>query len=107
MSEAVCRRLRIHGVVQGVGFRYSLQREAQRLGLSKTHFTNSTGLPDPQHYSTARDLARLAQAIIRDFPDYYPIYAKKEYRYNRISQPNRNRLLWLDPTVDGVKTGHT
>jgi D-alanyl-D-alanine carboxypeptidase (penicillin-binding protein 5/6) len=81
--------------------------EAQRLGLSKTHFTNSTGLPDPQHYSTARDLARLAQAIIRDFPDHYPIYAKKEYTYNRISQPNRNRLLWLDPTVDGVKTGHT
>jgi D-alanyl-D-alanine carboxypeptidase (penicillin-binding protein 5/6) len=81
--------------------------EAQRLGLTKTHYVNTTGLPDPQHYSTARDLARLAQAIIRDFPEYYPIYSKKEYSYNRITQPNRNRLLWLDPTVDGVKTGHT
>ncbi len=81
--------------------------EAQRLGLTKTHYVNTTGLPDPQHYSTARDLARLAQAIIRDFPDYYPIYSKKEYTYNRITQPNRNRLLWLDPTVDGMKTGHT
>jgi len=81
--------------------------EAQRLGLTKTHYVNTTGLPDAQHYSTARDLARLAQAIIRDFPEYYPIYSKKEYSYNRITQPNRNRLLWLDPTVDGVKTGHT
>jgi D-alanyl-D-alanine carboxypeptidase (penicillin-binding protein 5/6) len=81
--------------------------EARRLGLAKTHYVNTTGLPDPQHYTTARDLARLAQAIIRDFPDYYPIYSKKEYTYNRITQPNRNRLLWLDPTVDGMKTGHT
>jgi serine-type D-Ala-D-Ala carboxypeptidase (penicillin-binding protein 5/6) len=84
-----------------------MNSEAQRLGLAKTHYVNTTGLPDPQHYSTARDLARMAQAIIRDFPDYYPIYSKKEYSYNRITQPNRNRLLWLDPTVDGVKTGHT
>jgi D-alanyl-D-alanine carboxypeptidase (penicillin-binding protein 5/6) len=81
--------------------------EAQRLGLTNTHYVNSTGLPDAQHYSTARDLARLAQAIIRDFPDFYPIYSQKQYSYNRITQPNRNRLLWLDPTVDGVKTGHT
>jgi serine-type D-Ala-D-Ala carboxypeptidase (penicillin-binding protein 5/6) len=81
--------------------------EARRLGLANTHYTNATGLPDPQHYSTARDLARLVQALIRDFPDYYPIYSQKEFRYNGITQPNRNRLLWLDPTVDGVKTGHT
>ncbi|HZV53591.1 MAG TPA: D-alanyl-D-alanine carboxypeptidase family protein [Rhodocyclaceae bacterium] len=81
--------------------------EARRLGLASTHYTNATGLPDPQHYSTARDLARLAQAIVRDFPEYYPIYSQKEYSYNRITQPNRNRLLWLDPSVDGVKTGHT
>jgi D-alanyl-D-alanine carboxypeptidase (penicillin-binding protein 5/6) len=81
--------------------------EAQRLKLTNTRFANATGLPDPQHYSTANDLARLAQAIIRDFPDFYPIYSQKEYTYNKISQPNRNRLLWLDPTVDGVKTGHT
>ena len=88
-------------------FAQMMNREAQRLGLKNTHFTNATGLTDPQHYSTARDLALLAGALIRDFPDFYPIYSKKEYTYNRIAQPNRNRLLWLDPTVDGVKTGHT
>jgi serine-type D-Ala-D-Ala carboxypeptidase (penicillin-binding protein 5/6) len=81
--------------------------EARRLGLANTHYMNTTGLPDPQHYTTARDLARLTQALIRDFPDYYPIYSQKEFSYNRITQPNRNRLLWLDPAVDGVKTGHT
>ncbi|MDR2239647.1 MAG: D-alanyl-D-alanine carboxypeptidase [Zoogloeaceae bacterium] len=84
-----------------------MNREAQRLGLKNTHFTNATGLPDPQHYSTARDLGAMAAAVIRDFPDHYPLYALREYTYNRISQPNRNRLLWLDPAVDGVKTGHT
>lgn len=88
-------------------FVHRMNLEARRLGLTNTRYANATGLPDPQHYSTARDLARLAQAIIRDFPAYYPIYAQKEYSYNRITQPNRNRLLWLDPTVDGVKTGHT
>jgi serine-type D-Ala-D-Ala carboxypeptidase (penicillin-binding protein 5/6) len=88
-------------------FVVAMNREAQRLGLKNTKFMNATGLPDPQHYASARDLALLAQAIIRDFPDFYPIYATKEYTYNRITQPNRNRLLWLDPTVDGVKTGHT
>jgi D-alanyl-D-alanine carboxypeptidase (penicillin-binding protein 5/6) len=81
--------------------------EARRLGLTNTHYMNTTGLPDAQHYTTARDLARLVQALIRDFPEYYPIYSQKEFTYNRITQPNRNRLLWLDPTVDGVKTGHT
>jgi len=84
-----------------------MNREAARLGLANTHFMNATGLPDAQHYSTASDLARLASALIRDFPEYYPIYSMKEYNYNKITQPNRNRLLWLDPTVDGVKTGHT
>ena len=62
---------------------------------------------DAQHYSTAYDLALLASALIRDFPEYYPLYSMKEYRYNNITQPNRNRLLWLDPNVDGMKTGHT
>ncbi len=84
-----------------------MNREAARMGLKNTRFANATGLPDPQHYSTAADLARLASTLIRDFPEYYPIYSMKEYAYNRITQPNRNRLLWLDPTVDGVKTGHT
>jgi len=81
--------------------------EAKRLGLVNTHFTNSTGLSDPQHYASAADMGRLAAALIRDFPDYYPLYSMKEYRYNNITQPNRNRLLWIDPYADGVKTGHT
>ena len=84
-----------------------MNREAARLGLAGTRFVNVTGLSDPQHYSTAADLARLAAALIRDYPEYYPMYAQKEFRYNNITQPNRNRLLWTDPFVDGVKTGHT
>jgi len=88
-------------------FAQLMNREAQRLGLKNTHFANATGLPDPQHYSTARDLGALAAALIRDYPEHYPLYAQREYTYNRITQANRNRLLWLDPAVDGVKTGHT
>jgi len=84
-----------------------MNREAQRLGMKNTSFMNSTGLPHPQHYSTAHDLALLAAAIIRDFPEYYPLYSLKEFRYNNITQANRNRLLWLDTTVDGMKTGYT
>ena len=85
-----------------------MNREAKRLGLANTSFANATGLSAPDHYASAADLARLTQALIRDFPDYYPIYAKREYTYNRITQSNRNRLLWLpDAFVDGVKTGHT
>jgi D-alanyl-D-alanine carboxypeptidase (penicillin-binding protein 5/6) len=88
-------------------FAERMNGEAARLGLSNTHFTNATGLSQPQHYSTAVDLARLAAALIRDFPDNYQLYSLREYRYNNITQPNRNRLLWIDPYVDGVKTGHT
>ena len=84
-----------------------MNTEAARLGMANTHFTNPTGLANPQHYSTATDLARLASALIRDYPEYYPLYSQKEFRYNNITQPNRNRLLWTDPHVDGVKTGHT
>ena len=84
-----------------------MNREAQRLGLKDTHFANSSGLPQPGHYSTASDLALLTRSLIRDFPDEYRLYAEREYRYNNITQQNRNRLLWLDPNVDGVKTGHT
>lgn len=80
---------------------------ARRLGMSQSHFRNSTGLPDPEHYTTVRDLARLTAALIRDFPQYYTLYSMKEFAYNGINQPNRNRLLWIDPNVDGVKTGHT
>jgi len=84
-----------------------MNQEAARMGLAHTRFTNVTGLTEPQHASTAADLAKLTATLIRDFPEYYPIYATKEFRYNNISQPNRNRLLGTDPTVDGVKSGHT
>jgi D-alanyl-D-alanine carboxypeptidase (penicillin-binding protein 5/6) len=84
-----------------------MNKEAARLGLANTHFVNTTGLSDPQHYSTAADLAKLAGALIRDYPEFYPIYSEKEFRYNNITQANRNRLLWTDPYVDGMKTGHT
>jgi len=89
-------------------FAQMMNREAERLGMKGTKFMNSSGLPDPQHVSTARDLQVLATALIRDFPaEYAQYYSQKEYRYNNITQSNRNRLLWLDPSVDGVKTGHT
>ena len=85
-----------------------MNREAARLGMKNTKFMNASGLPDPQHYSTARDLYALAAALIRDFPEQYSqYYSQREFRYNNITQVNRNRLLWLDPSVDGVKTGHT
>ena len=84
-----------------------MNKEAQRLGMKNTHFVNASGLPNAQHYSTAYDLALLAAAIVRDFPEYYPIYSLREYQYSNIKQANRNRLLWVDPYVDGLKTGHT
>ncbi len=85
-----------------------MNREAERLGMKNTKYMNSSGLPDPQHYSTARDLYLLASALMRDFPDQYAqYYSLREYRYNGITQVNRNRLLWLDNTVDGMKTGFT
>jgi serine-type D-Ala-D-Ala carboxypeptidase (penicillin-binding protein 5/6) len=88
-------------------FAQMMNREAQRLGMKSTNFVNSTGFSHPQHYTTAHDLSLLASAIIADFPEYYPLYSLKEYRYNNITQPNRNRLLWVDPAVDGMKTGYT
>jgi D-alanyl-D-alanine carboxypeptidase (penicillin-binding protein 5/6) len=84
-----------------------MNREARRLGLRNTSFVNSTGLPAPGHHATARDMAMLAAALIRDFPADYALYSQKEFTWNGITQANRNRLLWLDPTVDGVKTGFT
>ncbi len=88
-------------------FVVKMNSEAARLGMVTTHFTNVTGLSDPQHYTTAADLAKIATAVIRDYPEFYPVYSQKEFRYNNITQPNRNRLLWTDPYVDGMKTGHT
>ena len=84
-----------------------MNQEAQRLGMLDTHFANASGLPDPLHYSSAHDMSLLTVAIINDFPEYYPLYSQREYEYNHIRHFNRNRLLWLDPYVDGMKTGHT
>ena len=84
-----------------------MNREAQRMGLKSTRFANPHGLPSQDNYSTARDLSILAARLVADFPDLYKIYSTKSFTYNKITQPNRNRLLWLDATVDGMKTGHT
>ncbi len=89
------------------GFAAMMNAEAAKLGMTHTHFENSAGLPDPSHKASARDLAVLAQAIIRNSAEYYPIYAEREFTYNGIKQGNRNALLYTDPTVDGLKTGHT
>jgi D-alanyl-D-alanine carboxypeptidase (penicillin-binding protein 5/6) len=89
------------------GFAAQMNREALRLGMKNTNFTNASGLPDAQHYATARDLAILAARLIEEYPDNYRMYSQREYTFNNIKQPNRNRLLFIDPTVDGVKTGHT
>jgi len=80
---------------------------AELLGMTGSHFMNSTGLPDPEHYMTAHDIALLSVALIRDFPEYYTWYSEKEFTFNNIRQHNRNTLLWRDPAIDGLKTGHT
>jgi D-alanyl-D-alanine carboxypeptidase (penicillin-binding protein 5/6) len=84
-----------------------MNQHARTLEMTGTNFTNSTGWPDPAHYTTPHDLAILSRALIRDFPEHYSWYRVKEYTYNNIRQFNRNRLLWLDDRVDGIKTGHT
>ena len=84
-----------------------MNQHATRLGMTHTVFHNSTGLPAEGHLTTARDLAILAQAIIRDYPEHYRVYSEKEFTFNKIRQPNRNKLLWSDSTVDGLKTGYT
>ncbi len=89
------------------GFVDQMNKEAKRLGMINTHFTNPVGQPDTQHYSTASDLALLAAAIVRDYPQHYPLFSLREYTFNNVTQANLNRLLWLDPYVDGMKTGHT
>ncbi len=89
------------------GFVSMMNQMAQRLGMKDTHFTNSTGLPSPDHYTTARDMAVLSRAVIRDHPNHYKLYSVEEYTFNGITQKNRNTLLLRDPTVDGIKTGHT
>lgn len=84
-----------------------MNKHAETLGMKGTHFVNSTGWPNKEHYTTASDLAILARAIITDFPDFYKWYSVKKYTFNGITQPNRNKLLWIDERVDGIKTGHT
>jgi len=85
-----------------------MNKKSAALGMKNSHFVNATGLPDPTHTTTARDLSILANALIRDYPqDYARLYSQKSYTYNNITQPNRNRLLFIDPSVDGMKTGHT
>ena len=88
-------------------FAQMMNKQSQKLGMKNSNFTNATGLPNAQLYSTAEDIAILANALMRDFPTDVGYYKEREYTYNKITQPNRNRLLWLDPTVDGLKTGHT
>lgn len=88
-------------------FAQMMNQNAERLGMKNTHYKNSMGLPDPEHYTTARDLVTLTRAMIDEFPEFYKWHAIKEFEFNGIKQHNRNRLLWRDPTVDGVKTGHT
>ncbi len=88
-------------------FATMMNQVAAKLGMKGTHFVNSTGLPDPDHYTTARDMAMLARALIHDFPKHYAWYSIKQFSYNGISQYNRNKLLWRDDSVDGLKTGHT
>jgi D-alanyl-D-alanine carboxypeptidase (penicillin-binding protein 5/6) len=84
-----------------------MNHQAQLLGMSNTNFVNATGWPNKDHYSSARDIATLTQAVIREFPESYRYYKEREYTFNKIRQFNRNRLLWRDESVDGVKTGHT
>jgi D-alanyl-D-alanine carboxypeptidase (penicillin-binding protein 5/6) len=88
-------------------FAQMMNQYAQALGMKSTHFVNATGWPDDNHYSSARDLAILARALIQEFPEHYEWHAIKEFQWGDITQPNRNRLLWRDDSVDGLKTGHT
>ncbi|HQT27053.1 MAG TPA: D-alanyl-D-alanine carboxypeptidase family protein [Burkholderiales bacterium] len=84
-----------------------MNEEAQHLGMKNTHYANATGIPDSDQYTTVQDLSILSAAIIRNYPEYYSLFSSKEYTYNNITQPNRNRLLWMDPHSDGIAIGHT
>jgi D-alanyl-D-alanine carboxypeptidase (penicillin-binding protein 5/6) len=84
-----------------------MNQYAQQLGMTSTHFQNSPGMPGPEHYTTARDIAVLSAALIREYPEYYKYYSEREFTWNKITQPNRNGLLYRDIGVDGLKTGHT
>jgi D-alanyl-D-alanine carboxypeptidase (penicillin-binding protein 5/6) len=96
-----------HVAASEIGFADIMNRVAEKLGMENTNYMNASGLPDPDHYTTASDLAIISRAIIKDFPDLYAIYSQGEYTYNNITQKNRNALLGRDDSVDGMKTGHT
>lgn len=102
-----CVALAEHIGSSELGFTELMNNQAKNLGMLNSHFTDSTGLPDPNHYTTAKDLAILGRDLIQHFPQYYHWYKQKWFTFNGIRQPNRNRLLWRDNQVDGIKTGHT
>jgi D-alanyl-D-alanine carboxypeptidase (penicillin-binding protein 5/6) len=102
-----CVALAEHVAGSEEAFAGLMNHYAEELDMTGTHFMNSTGLPDPEHYTTARDVVRLSSAIINEFPEYYAWYSEKEFTFNEIRQHNRNTLLWRDPAIDGLKTGHT
>jgi len=96
-----------HVAASEQGFVSMMNRMAESLGMTNTNFMNASGLPDDEHYTTARDLSIVARRMIQDFPEHYALYSQKSYKYNDIEQNNRNKLLWRDASVDGMKTGHT
>lgn len=102
-----CEALAEHLAGSSEAFAQIMNETAQQLGMTHSHFMNSSGLPHKDHYTSAKDLAKLASAIINQYPQYYHYFAQKWLRFNKIKQPNRNRLLWRDRSVDGLKTGHT
>jgi len=102
-----CVALAEHVAGSEEAFAALMNEHALELVMENTHFTNSTGLPDPNHYTTPEDILKVTRAMIKEFPQFYPLYSIKEYTFNGITQKNRNRLLWRDASVDGVKTGHT
>ncbi len=104
-DAAIALAEHISGTVES--FVDKMNQQTKKLGMSSTHFVNVTGWPDKDHYTTPRDIVILTRALIKEYPDHYKLYSKKEYSYNGIKQYNRNKLLWRDKTVDGVKTGHT
>lgn len=96
-----------HVAASEQGFVQMMNRMAATLGMSNTNFMNASGLPDSEHYTTARDLSIIARRMIQDFPVHYQLYSQRSFKYNNIDQNNRNKLLWRDDSVDGMKTGHT
>ena len=99
--------LALHIAGSEAGFVDMMNKEGKRLGMANTHFANPVGMPDAQQYSSASDLALLAAAILRDYPQHYALFGLRDYTFNGVTQANRNRLLWIDPHADGMKTGHT